>query len=64
MIKVKLEKLKKYGDNGVSLQLPPVFQQDHSLNPGDEVTIYRGAIDNKDAIIIINESKKNHRSLK
>jgi transcription elongation factor len=56
MIKVKIEKLKKYGENGVSLQLPPIFQQDHSLNPGDEIELYRGQIDGRDAIVILSNA--------
>jgi len=56
MIKVKIEKLKKYGENGVSLQLPPIFQQDHSLNPGDEIELYRGQIDGCDAIVILSNA--------
>ena len=58
MIKVKIEKLKKYGENGVSLQLPTVYQADHNLNPGDEIELYRSQIDGRDAIVILSQKSK------
>jgi len=58
LTKIATHKLFKYGTRSLGLWIPPVFIQDNKLAAKEDVDVYRGKVDGKDAIILIPSNGK------
>lgn len=58
LVKIAEYKLRQYGDRGVEVSIPKVFATDNNIEFGDVIEIYRGNMNQKDALIIIPKEKQ------
>ena len=51
-IKIKEYKVQQQGLRGKAMALPKVWLDDHKINPGDTIEIFRAILDSQDCLIL------------